>query len=63
MEVTMADPAESNNFSPTSPASDIEETEEGDNLRVHSQDPAEGADPADDREAEPRVHAEEPSEG
>lgn len=34
-----------------------------DEIRVHSQDPAEGADPDDDAPAQPRVHSEAPAEG
>lgn len=49
---------------PDDVALDLEETElPDDEIRVHSQDPAEGADPDDDAPAQPRVHAEAPAEG
>jgi hypothetical protein len=35
----------------------------GDELRQHSEDPAEGADPDDDGRDVPRVHPEDPAEG
>lgn len=34
-----------------------------DDIRQHSQDPAEGPDPDDDEEAVPREHTQDPAEG